>query len=267
MSAIGLIEGPMGAAASWSGIDWPRIRRSVNRLQARIVKAVKAGKWHRVRSLQRLLANSFSAKLLAVRRVSSNRGKQTAGVDGVTLDTPEAKWRQAQQMNAKEYKPQPLRRSYIPKKNGKRRPLGIPTLADRAEQALELLALDPVAECLADTGSDGFRKGRSTHDAIAGCFLALCRKHRAKWPLLSTISSAVTGTVDNSSSSIWKPVGQNITTCMPIPSPGLGPVGRCINGSMNINDYVQKLVKRATRKIGAKFWSKEWHRAQHIQLN
>jgi RNA-directed DNA polymerase len=183
MNALGVIEGPQGAAARWSSIDWASIRRHVSRLQARIVKAVRAGKWHRVRCLQRLLANSFAAKLLAVNRVSSNRGKRTAGVDGIRLETPAQKWRQAQQLNAKDYKPKPLRRIYIPKKNGKRRPLGIPAQADRAEQALELLALDPVSETLADTCSHGFRKERSTQDAMAGCFLALCRRQSAEWIL------------------------------------------------------------------------------------
>ncbi len=183
MIALGIIEGPRDGTALWFQIDWIRIRRFVSRLQARIVKAVRAGKWHRVRSLQRLLANSLAAKLLAVQRVSSNRGKNTPGVDGVLLNTPARKWRQAQQLNAKDYRPKPLRRIDIPKKNGKRRPLGIPVHADRAEQALELLALDPVSETLADPCSYGFRKARGAHDAIAGCFLALCRRHSAEWIL------------------------------------------------------------------------------------
>ena len=193
MNAIGVIEGPQGAAANWSTIDWTRIRRHVSRLQARIVKAVRAGNWHRVRCLQRLLANSFAAKLLAVKRVSSNRGKHTAGVDGVVLKTPAQKWRQSQQLNAKDYKPKPLRRIYIPKKNGKRRPLGIPVQADRAEQALELLALDPVSETLADECSHGFRKERSTQDAMAGCFLALCRRQSAEWILEGDIRGCLDG--------------------------------------------------------------------------
>ena len=183
MNALGVIEGPHDVAAHWLSIDWSRIRRQVSRLQARIVKALRAGRWHRVRSLQRLLANSLAAKLLAVQRVSSNRGSKTAGVDGVMLKTPAQKWRQAQQLNAKDYTPKPLRRIYIPKKNGKRRPLGIPVQADRAEQALELLALDPVSETLADACSYGFRKERGAQDAIAGCFLALCRRHSAEWIL------------------------------------------------------------------------------------
>ena len=180
---IDAIEGPSGAAARWSSIDWPHVRRHVSRLQTRIVKALKAGLWHRARSLQRLLANSFYAKLLAVERISSNRGKRTPGVDGVVLKTPQSKWQQVQKLGAKDYTPQPLRRTYIPKKNRKRRPLGIPTQADRAEQALELLALDPVAECLADPCSYGFRRGRSVHDAIKRCFGSLARGNMAEWIL------------------------------------------------------------------------------------
>ncbi len=182
MSVVDAIEGPTGAADAWSAIDWPRARRHVSRLQARIVKAVKAGDWHRVRCLQRLLARSFYAKVLAVQRVCTNRAERTAGVDGVVLDTPEVRWQQAQQLNAKDYKPKPLRRIYIPKRNG-RRPLGIPTQADRAEQALELLALDPVAECLADGNSYGFRRERSAHDAIEAAYHALSRGYCAQWIL------------------------------------------------------------------------------------
>lgn len=183
MNAIGVIEGPQGTVADWFAINWTKIRRHVSRLQARIVKAVRAGKWHRGRCLQRLLANSFAAKLLAVKRVSSNRGKRTAGVDGVVLETPAQKWQQTLELNAKDYQPKPLRRIYIPKKNGKRRPLGIPVQADRAEQALDLLALEPVSETLADSCSYGFRKGRSAQDAMAACFQALCQQRSAEWIL------------------------------------------------------------------------------------
>ena len=183
MCAVGVIEGPQGVTDPWSEIDWNKVRCHVSRLQARIVKAVRAGNWHRVRCLQRLLANSRSAKLLAVQRVSSNRGKRTAGVDGAVLKTPAQKWQLAQQLHAKDYEPKPLRRVYIPKKNGKRRPLGIPTQADRAEQALDLLALEPASESLADNFSFGFRRGRSTQDAIQRCFHLLSRRNSPAWVL------------------------------------------------------------------------------------
>lgn len=183
MNAVGVIEGPSGAGAQWSSIDWTSAQHRVSRLQARIVKAVQAGRWHRVRCLQRLLRKSLAAKLLALRRVTSNRGRNTAGVDGIILKTPAAKWQQAQELNRKDYRPQPLRRIYIPKKNGKRRALGIPTQADRCEQALDLLALDPVSETLADPCSYGFRRARSPQDAMARCFNALAKKNSAQWIL------------------------------------------------------------------------------------
>ena len=167
--------------ALWNSINWNKVKLIVNRLQARIVKAVKARNKNLVRSLQRLLARSLAGKLLAVKRVSENRGKKTAGVDNKLLDTPVKKWQQACHLNQADYKPQPLKRIYILKKNGKKRPLGIPVMHDRAEQALELLGLDPVAEYTADSHSYGFRKNRSVHDAIGACFNALRGKGSAKW--------------------------------------------------------------------------------------
>jgi RNA-directed DNA polymerase len=147
------------------------------------VKAVKEGRKKLVRGLQRLLRRSISAKLLAVRRVTSNRGKRTSGVDRVKLNTPKKKWQETQKLNQTEYKAEPLRRIYIPKKNGKKRPLGIPTQRDRCEQSLELSVLDPIAECRADKCSNGFRKKRCVQDAIDGCYNALRRKGAAEWIL------------------------------------------------------------------------------------
>jgi RNA-directed DNA polymerase len=183
MTAIGFIEGPLHAPLPWTRICWETVRRNVSRLQARIVKAVRAGQWHRVRSLQRLLRKSLAAKVLAIKRVTSNRGKNTAGVDGIVLNTPEQKWQQAQALHRQGYQPLPVRRIYIPKKNGKKRALGIPAQCDRAEQALDLLALDPVSETLADSCSYGFRKARSPQDAMSRCFLALARRNSAEWIL------------------------------------------------------------------------------------
>ena len=183
MTAIGFIEGPLDAPLPWNRITWETVRRNVSRLQARIVKAVRAGQWHRVRSLQRLLRKSLAAKLLATWRVTSNQGKNTAGVDGIVLKTPEQKWQQAQALHRQGYQPLPVRRIYIPKKNGKKRALGIPAQCDRAEQALDLLALDPVSETLADSCSYGFRKERSPQDAMARCFIALAKRSSAEWIL------------------------------------------------------------------------------------
>ena len=131
-------------AAEWFAIDWQAINRNVRRLQVRIVQATKANRWNKVKALQRLLTHSYSGKVLAVRRVTENTGKKTPGVDGEIWDTPEKKTQAVHALKRRGYKSQPLRRVYIPKSDGKTmRPLGIPTMIDRAQQALYLLALDP----------------------------------------------------------------------------------------------------------------------------
>jgi RNA-directed DNA polymerase len=156
--------------STWEAADWPSIEHNVRRLQARIVKAVQQGKWNKVRALQHLLIRSASGKLLAVRRVTENDGKRTPGVDGELWDASDKKLQGVASLTARGYHPLPLRRVYIPKANGKLRPLGIPTMRDRAMQALYLLALDPISESTADGGSYGFRQGRSCADAIERCF-------------------------------------------------------------------------------------------------
>ncbi len=166
----------------WHGIPWQDVHQEVGRLQARIAKAATAGKWRTVRNLQRLLTRSESAKALAVRRVTENRGRNTPGIDRQTWSTPEAKWTALTTLG-KGYQPRPLRRVYIPKSNGERRPLGIPTMTDRAMQALHLLALDPVAEVVADKHSYGFRRERSTTDAIEQVRNALGRSESPTWVL------------------------------------------------------------------------------------
>jgi RNA-directed DNA polymerase len=124
-----------------------------------------------------------------VRRVTENRGKRTAGVDGETWITPEQKATAIGALRQRGYRPRPLRRISIPKSNGKLRPLGIPTMRDRAMQALYLLALDPIAETTADPNSYGFRTSRSTADAIEQCFTVLARGDRAQWVLEGDITS------------------------------------------------------------------------------
>ncbi len=167
----------------WHAIDWQKVHRKVRRLQGRIVKATQEGKWNKVKTLQRLLTHSFSGKTLAVRRVTENQGKNTPGVDQVIWNTPQKKINAIYSLRQRDYHPQPLRRIYIPKKNGKKRPLGIPAMKCRAMQALYLLALDPVAETTADPNSYGFRPQRSTADAIEQCFITLGKGKSPQWIL------------------------------------------------------------------------------------
>ena len=174
---------PADRTLNWNSIDWNQCHENVRKLQARIVKAAKEGRWGKVKALQRLLTTSFSGKALAVKRVTSNKGRNTPGVDGEIWSSPEDKSKGMLSLRRRGYHPAPLRRIYIPKSNGKRRPLGIPTLHDRAMQALYLLALDPVSETTADPNSYGFRPRRSTADAIEQCFKVLAQTNRAQWVL------------------------------------------------------------------------------------
>jgi len=170
---------------AWDHVDWPIVHRRVRGLQIRIAKATRDQDWRRVKALQRFLVNSYSAKALAVKRVSENDGKRTPGVDGEIWSTPEAKGRAIQRLDSRGLRPQPLRRVYIPKRGSttKKRPLGIPVMIDRAQQALHLQGLEPVAETQADPHSYGFRRGRGAQDAIARVFNLLARRVSASWIL------------------------------------------------------------------------------------
>ncbi|MBC3927531.1 group II intron reverse transcriptase/maturase [Undibacterium sp. CY21W] len=176
------------APQDWHAVNWRQVERNVKGMQIRIAKATREGKWRKVKALQRMLTRMLSAKLLAVRRVTENQGKRTAGVDGELWESPETKWLAVNRMKPRGYRPLPLRRIYIPKANGKKRPLGIPTMRDRAMQALFLLALEPVSESTSDPNSYGFRSNRSTADAMSQLFVNLSKKASAQWILEADIA-------------------------------------------------------------------------------
>jgi len=190
MAAIERLAGaPSTSGNNWKTINWQKVRREVRRLQTRIAKAVSEGRHGRVQALQWLLTRSFAGKALAVKRVVSNRGRKTPGVDKVIWYTPKQRMNAVQNLRRRGYKALPLRRIYIPKKNGKMRPLGIPTMRDRAMQALYALALQPVAETTGDPNSYGFRPYRSCADAIHQCYIGLAKRYSAQWILEGDIKA------------------------------------------------------------------------------
>jgi RNA-directed DNA polymerase len=189
MTTVKTVGAVSSEAAEWYALDWQTIHQNVRRLQVRIVQATKAGRWNKVKSLQRLLTHSYSGKVLAVRRVTENNGRKTPGVDQKIWKTPEDKTQAVHALKSRGYQSQPLRRVYIPKSDGQRRPLGIPCMIDRAHQALHLLALDPVLETNADRNSYGFRQTRSCADAIAQCFNTLSNAPNTQWVLEGDIKS------------------------------------------------------------------------------
>jgi len=163
--------------------------------------ALSGQAFKRVRGLQRLLLRSYSARSLAVRQVSQdNRGRNTPGVDGVSHLTPKQRMRMAKELRKFSPKPAPIRRVYIPKASNpnERRPLGIPTMRDRAEQALVKLALEPEWEARFEPNSYGFRPGRCPQDAIEAIFNHIRLKPK---PVLSL-----------SKHTCWKPTSRNAST-------------------------------------------------------
>jgi RNA-directed DNA polymerase len=162
----------------WKDIDWRTVEKYVFKLQRRIYQASEHGDKARVHKLQSTLMHSHYAKLLAVRQVTQdNQGKKTAGVDGIKSLTPKERLELVKNLSLN-IKPLPARRIYIPKANGEKRPLSIPTIRDRATQALVKLGLEPEWEAKFEPNSYGFRPGRSAHDATAAIYISIKQKQK-----------------------------------------------------------------------------------------
>jgi RNA-directed DNA polymerase len=179
----------------WHEVNWQRAYHNVRNLRRRIFKATESKDWRKVRNLQRLMLRSYSNVLLAVRKATQdNKGKKTAGVDKVLVKTPRKRGQMVDDIiNNQDWKPKPVRRVYIPKSNGKKRPLGIPTIKDRCLQAIVKNALEPCWESQFEGVSYGFRPGRSTHDAIDKIFKAMRPQTRKKW----VVDADISGCFDN----------------------------------------------------------------------
>ena len=196
MQHSGAANGPEGrTGTAWDAIDWRKADRIVRNLRGRIFRATQANDRPKVRSLQKLMLRCYSNILMSVRRVTQvNAGKNTPGVDKVVVKTPAARGRLVDHLATfQPWRAKPVRRVYIPKSNGKQRPLGIPTVLDRCLQAMVKQALEPEWEAKFEGSSYGFRPGRGCHDTLAKIHLLACPHRRKKW----VVDADVKGAFDN----------------------------------------------------------------------
>jgi len=179
----------------WHAIDWQSANRVVRNLRQRIFRATQEGNWKKVHSLQKLMLRSRSNALVSVRRVTqTNAGRNTPGVDKLVVKTPTARGQLVDEiLSHTPWRAKPARRVYIPKANGKRRPLGIPVVKDRALQAMVKNALEPCWEAQFEGSSYGFRPGRGAHDAIGKIFLLASPHRKKKW----VVDADIKGAFDN----------------------------------------------------------------------
>lgn len=179
----------------WSAVNWQRAEAHVRNLRQRIFRASREGDHRKVKSLQKLMLRSRANALVSVRKVTQmNAGKNTPGVDKLVVKTPAARAAMVDQiMGHQAWRAKPVKRVYIPKANGKTRPLGIPTVADRAMQAIVKNALEPYWEARFEACSYGFRPGRGCHDAIAKIYGLACPNRRKKW----VVDADIKGAFDN----------------------------------------------------------------------
>src|SRR6266508_2792121 len=193
-AAGGVVNGPGGDVLDWRAVDWATVENSVRRLRQRIFTASQAGDPARVRNLQKLMLRSLANTLAGVRRVTErNAGRLTPGVDGEVVVTSRGKAELVDRVHRcrSEHRPRPVRRVYIPKANGKQRPLGIPVIEDRCHQARVLNALEPEWEARFEPRSYGFRPGRGCQDAIGASYRTLKGPNPARrWVLDADLAAA-----------------------------------------------------------------------------
>jgi RNA-directed DNA polymerase len=194
MRAPGSANGPR-RRTDWTAVNWRKAQRIVRNLRQRIFRATQASDWRKVRSLQKLMLRSYANTLMGVRQVTQvNAGKYTPGVDRLVVKTPAARGELVDQLTTfQPWRAKPVRRVYIPKANGKVRPLGIPTVIDRCQQARVKNALEPCWEARFEGSSYGFRPGRGCHDAMQKIYLLACANRRKKW----VVDADIKGAFDN----------------------------------------------------------------------